>query len=147
VAKPELGTKRVCPSCSTKYYDLNRDPITCPNCGVVFEPAARQRAAAPVRAVAEPELEPDAQVEAAPGEAEEADVISLEEAEEEAVPDVGPEPDEEEDVGIPEDDAEGIEIEADIEAEDSETFLDEEEEAGDDVSGLLDVEAENEDEV
>ncbi|MGA7453741.1 MAG: TIGR02300 family protein, partial [Rhodoplanes sp.] len=29
MAKPELGTKRLCASCSAKFYDLNHDPITC----------------------------------------------------------------------------------------------------------------------
>jgi uncharacterized protein (TIGR02300 family) len=37
VAKPELGVKRLCPSCGTKYYDLNRNPIRCPKCGTAFE--------------------------------------------------------------------------------------------------------------
>ena len=33
MVKPELGTKRVCPNCGTKYYDLNHNPIVCPRCG------------------------------------------------------------------------------------------------------------------
>src|SRR5215813_14391635 len=37
VANPELGTKRLCASCGAKFYDLNKDPITCPKCGTVFE--------------------------------------------------------------------------------------------------------------
>src|SRR5262245_66619614 len=37
VAKPELGTKRICASCSAKFYDLNKDPIGCPKCGAVYE--------------------------------------------------------------------------------------------------------------
>jgi predicted RNA-binding Zn-ribbon protein involved in translation (DUF1610 family) len=37
VAKPELGTKRLCGSCGAKFYDLNKDPIHCPKCGTVFE--------------------------------------------------------------------------------------------------------------
>src|SRR5690242_3681986 len=40
VAKPELGTKRLCAGCGAKYYDLNKDPITCPKCGTVYEVAA-----------------------------------------------------------------------------------------------------------
>ena len=42
MTKPELGTKRVCGSCTSKFYDLNKDPIVCPTCGTVFalpEPA------------------------------------------------------------------------------------------------------------
>ena len=39
VAKPELGTKRLCASCGAKFYDLNHDTITCPKCGAVHEVA------------------------------------------------------------------------------------------------------------
>jgi uncharacterized protein (TIGR02300 family) len=28
-----LGNRRVCSSCDTKYYDLNRSDPTCPRCG------------------------------------------------------------------------------------------------------------------
>lgn len=38
MAKPELGTKRLCPNCGAKYYDLNRNPILCPRCGSPFDP-------------------------------------------------------------------------------------------------------------
>ena len=37
MARPELGEKRRCLSCETKYYDLGKDPIVCPKCGAVFE--------------------------------------------------------------------------------------------------------------
>jgi uncharacterized protein (TIGR02300 family) len=33
VAKPELGTKRVCPVTGRKFYDLNKDPIVSPYTG------------------------------------------------------------------------------------------------------------------
>jgi uncharacterized protein (TIGR02300 family) len=33
MAKPELGTKRVCVSCSTRFYDLTKAPAVCPKCG------------------------------------------------------------------------------------------------------------------
>lgn len=35
------GTKRLCQSepCGLPFYDLNRDPIECPNCGEGFVPA------------------------------------------------------------------------------------------------------------
>ena len=36
VAKPELGTKRLCGSCGAKFYDLSKDPIICPKCGTTF---------------------------------------------------------------------------------------------------------------
>lgn len=31
--KDEWGVKRVCPACATRFYDLRRDPMTCPSCG------------------------------------------------------------------------------------------------------------------
>lgn len=34
--KDEWGVKRVCPHCSTRFYDLRHDPMTCPNCGSTF---------------------------------------------------------------------------------------------------------------
>jgi DNA-directed RNA polymerase subunit RPC12/RpoP len=51
VAKPELGTKRLCASCGTKFYDLDKDPIHCPKCEAVYEIVAATR---PVRPQAAP---------------------------------------------------------------------------------------------
>jgi uncharacterized protein (TIGR02300 family) len=34
--KDEWGLKRVCPSCATRFFDLQRDPMTCPSCGATF---------------------------------------------------------------------------------------------------------------
>jgi uncharacterized protein (TIGR02300 family) len=37
--KPEWGTKRSCPKCGTRFYDLGKeDPIACIACGVTFNP-------------------------------------------------------------------------------------------------------------
>ena len=34
MVKPEWGTKRTCPKCSTRFYDLgNEDPVHCVECG------------------------------------------------------------------------------------------------------------------
>ena len=38
MSKPEWGIKRVCPSCSLKYYDFNKNPIICPKCEFEFDP-------------------------------------------------------------------------------------------------------------
>ena len=38
MSKPEWGIKRVCPSCSIKYYDFNKNPIICPKCEFEFDP-------------------------------------------------------------------------------------------------------------
>ena len=34
--KEEWGTKRLCPHCGTRFYDLQKDPMTCPACGAEF---------------------------------------------------------------------------------------------------------------
>lgn len=36
MAKPEWGVKRLCPNCSTRFYDLLQAPIVCPACGTSF---------------------------------------------------------------------------------------------------------------
>ncbi len=39
MVKAEWGTKRSCPKCGTRFYDLGKDdPVTCINCGVNWEP-------------------------------------------------------------------------------------------------------------
>ena len=38
--KIEWGLKRTCQSCTTRFYDLGRDPIICPKCGAEFDPEA-----------------------------------------------------------------------------------------------------------
>ncbi|WP_316858738.1 TIGR02300 family protein [uncultured Cohaesibacter sp.] len=83
MARPELGTKRVCAECGAKYYDLNRDPITCPKCGSIFEIA--KPAAIEVADVDEPEEEAAASVSSTE---ENADVISLEDADAEQASDI-----------------------------------------------------------
>lgn len=40
MAKPEWGVKRICPSCSQRYYDMQKNPPTCPSCGTIFDPEA-----------------------------------------------------------------------------------------------------------
>jgi uncharacterized protein (TIGR02300 family) len=59
MVKPEWGTKRTCPKCSTRFYDLGtEDPVHCINCGTDFmpepvlkskQPMAFEAAAAPVQ--------------------------------------------------------------------------------------------------
>ena len=39
MVKPEWGTKRTCPKCSTRFYDLgSEDPVHCISCGTDFIP-------------------------------------------------------------------------------------------------------------
>jgi uncharacterized protein (TIGR02300 family) len=111
VAKLDLGTKRVCPNCGTKYYDLNKDPIVCPKCGTHFEAPARSRSAPAV--LVEEAVKP---LEEAPADVE---FISLEEADEEAG-------------GAAED-----EEEVEIAGQGEDPFLEDEDEEGDDVTSII----------
>jgi uncharacterized protein (TIGR02300 family) len=39
MVKPEWGTKRACPKCGTRFYDLTKDePVTCISCGFSWDP-------------------------------------------------------------------------------------------------------------
>ena len=39
MAKPEWGTKRSCPKCGERFYDLGNDePVTCIECGEEWSP-------------------------------------------------------------------------------------------------------------
>jgi uncharacterized protein (TIGR02300 family) len=91
VAKPEWGTKRICPSCGTRYYDLLREQVVCPKCSTPYDPEAflKSRRARPAPPV-EKELEPTGADELDTGlESEETEItedeeaVPLEEAEEE----------------------------------------------------------------
>jgi uncharacterized protein (TIGR02300 family) len=51
--KADLGTKRVCPSCNARFYDLQKRPIECPKCQFSFDPEALYKQ----RRVRQPEQE------------------------------------------------------------------------------------------
>ena len=39
MVKAEWGTKRACPKCGTRFYDLTKDePVTCISCSYAWEP-------------------------------------------------------------------------------------------------------------
>lgn len=39
MVKPEWGTKRTCPKCGTRFYDLEKDnPVVCIECNAAWEP-------------------------------------------------------------------------------------------------------------
>src|SRR5207302_2280884 len=76
VAKAEWGSKRICPSCGARYYDLMKPlgEIACPKCGTQFDPEAFLKTRrARVAAVPEKEVEPIV--------AEEAEIEAVEEVE------------------------------------------------------------------
>jgi uncharacterized protein (TIGR02300 family) len=131
VAKPELGTKRVCPDTGRKFYDLNKTPVISPYTGKIVPiapvPRARAEQAAPVAPV---RPVPAEEVEIAAPETADAEFVSLEDADaeaqgkkkaaEEAVPDVG----------------EDEEVEMDESLDDA-AFIEEEEEGDADVSDII----------
>ena len=134
MAKPDLGTKRVCQSCGAKFYDLSKDPITCPKCGAVYEivvpvtRGGRPAAAAAVAAAAASKVVVD-DVEAS---ADGAEVISLEDAEAEAtgkkVKGAG-------DPELETDD--DVEVEGTDDEEDNTFLVTDDEEEGGDVSDII----------
>ena len=107
MANPEWGTKRICQSCSAKFYDLNRDPIVCPKCQTEFDPEAflKTRRSRPVSTA-----EKDTEV--APGVALDAEAEDVEVAEGEDA--AATEGDEEEDEDMIEDASELGEDEDDL---------------------------------
>lgn len=104
MAKPELGTKRLCVNCATRFYDLGRVPAICPKCETeqpIEQPRARRASGGnpvedkrPKKVVP---VEAEAEAEAPEDEAEEDvldDAADLEEEDDaEAISDVEVEPD------------------------------------------------------
>jgi uncharacterized protein (TIGR02300 family) len=114
--KQARGTKRTCQSneCGARFYDLGRNPITCPICGSIYELASSPLALA------------------ASGEEKSARRGRKSDYAEKAPVDKSAEGDGEEALAEIEDDS-GEEVAGD----DDETFLEEEEEEGGDVSNII----------
>ena len=144
MAKPELGTKRLCGSCGAKFYDLSKDPIVCPKCGTVFEvvvPVARGRAAeaaalaaagAAAAAAAAAAKTKEAEVEVP--ETADVELVSLEDADAEA--------------SGKKVEGDAVEGDDDIEVEETEEapFIEEQEEGDDDVTDIVGEGREDEEE-
>jgi uncharacterized protein (TIGR02300 family) len=127
VAKPELGTKRLCNSCGVKFYDLNKDPIVCPKCATVMQVAAVARARPDTAAMRSPATAPEEE-EVVP-ETTDAEFVSLEDADAEAA---GKKPAEGEAIEGAEDD-----VEIEDEGMDDATFIEEQEEEDEDVTDII----------
>jgi uncharacterized protein (TIGR02300 family) len=138
VAKPELGTKRICPDTGRKFYDLNKDPVVSPYTGKIVpvempvsraraETAAAARAAAPVEEAPAPE-------------AAEAEFVSLEEADAEAAGATAKKPVEPAEAEIEDED-----VEMDESLDDA-AFIEEQEEEDADVTDIIGGDIENEEE-
>lgn len=120
MAKPELGTKRICPETGRKFYDLNRDPIVSPYTGQsyprsYFDSGNDNAVADEEEDVAEKELD---------SEEDGAEVISLEDADDEAKAGGSNIDEDDDDVDLGDDD---------------DTFLEDEEEEDDDVGAIIGV--------
>jgi len=125
VAKPELGTKRLCGSCGAKFYDLNKDPIVCPKCHTPMAVAALTSRSRPEPAAA-PRPMAARQEEAVVPETQDAEFVSLEDADAEAQGKKGAEA------------AEGAEDDIEIdESMDDAALIEEQEETDDDVTDII----------
>jgi uncharacterized protein (TIGR02300 family) len=129
VTKPELGTKRIDPETGRKFYDLNKDPIVSPYTGKSYPRSYFDTGS-------EDGIDEEDEVEENAAESEENDteIVSLEEADEEA--------------SGTSDDIPDIDDDADVDLgdDDENSFLEDEEEEDDDVSGIIGV-GDDEDEV
>ena len=112
MATADPGTKRLCPNCGAKYYDLGEVPVICRRCGTPCEVVRSRHAPAPVKEKEDEVVETEV--------AETAEFVSLEEADEEAA-------------GAVVEDEEEIEIADD----EKDTFLEEEDEEGEDVADII----------
>lgn len=122
--KAARGTKRVCPSCGSKFYDLNRDPASCPICGAEYrggEPA-RKATLAPSQ---EEEAEDDVILSNVGG-VEFVALDEIAESEEDGIPGLGSE------------DLVPLEEEGDLKgAASDEAFLENEDDAESDIGGFI----------
>ena len=149
MAKPELGTKRLCGSCGAKFYDLSKDPIVCPKCGTVFEvvapvaprgrageaaAAAAAAATAAAAAAAAAARAPAKEAEVEVPEPQDVELVSLEDADAEAQG--------------KKTETEAVDGEDDIEIEETEEapFIEEQEEGDDDVTDIIGEGREDEEE-
>ena len=120
--KTDRGTKRTCQNveCASRFYDLNRDPITCPICKTVYvidlRPAVQEIARATPKPVKKPALIPD-----------------------EIKPDAAPEVESEEALVAESEDEATV-------TSDDETFLEEVDEDSPDVTGIIDAPIEDKEE-
>jgi len=129
VAKAELGTKRVDPDTGRKFYDLNRDPIVSPYTGKSYPRSFFEETK--VSALMEKEEEEDvAEVDT---ENTEIELVSLEDADDEAagatedLPDLG------------DDDVE-------LDDDDDDTFLEaDEDDEDDDMTSIISVNSDEDD--
>lgn len=127
MAKPELGTKRVCPDTGRKFYDMGKSPVISPYTGkvvpIVLPPQSRSRPEAAAARAA-----PVAAAEVIVPETADAEFVSLEDAENEQQGKTKKKGE----IGA---DEEGIE--ADDESLDDAAFIEEQEDGDPDVTDII----------
>ena len=132
MAKPELGTKRVCPETGRKFYDLNKDPIVSPYTGKQY-PISFFEESAKV-AIIEKVKEEEEEVAEIDGDSADVEIVSLEEADEDATS-----------TGKS-DDLPDIDDDVEIDDDDDDTFLaDDDDDDDDDVSDIIGVNDDDDD--
>ncbi|MFC5386674.1 TIGR02300 family protein [Aquamicrobium segne] len=128
MAKPELGTKRIDPETGQKFYDLNKDPIISPYTGKSYPLSYFEESKSSISIeedeVDEKELDSDD---------EGAELVSLEEADGDSKDDDLPDLGDDDDVDLGDDD--------------DDTFLADDEEEDDDVSDMISVGGDEEDDI
>jgi uncharacterized protein (TIGR02300 family) len=123
VAKPDIGTKRICPDTGRKFYDLNKDPIVSPYTGKSYPLNYFQ-------SVSSKPIDDEEEIEEKEVETEEdsgPEIVALEDADD----------DDGDDDKIP-----GIEDEEDVDLgddDDDDTFLADDDDDDDDVSDIIGV--------
>lgn len=134
MAKPELGTKRICPDTGRKFYDLNKTPVISPYTGKVVPIAV-----APVRG-ARPDTAKSVadEAETLVPETADAEFVSLEDAEAEQQ---GKKKPATAGASVEDDD-----VEMDDESLDDAAFIEEEEEGDADVTDIIGESIEKEEE-
>jgi uncharacterized protein (TIGR02300 family) len=146
VARSELGTKRIDPETGKKFYDLGKDPIVSPYTGksyplsffAVEAPALKEMARAKVVEVADEEEEEVEVEEEEELVADDAELVALEDADEDPAAPRAKEAVVTPDVDGPGDDDLVEDIEIEDEEDEDETFLaEEEDEEEDDVAGYI----------
>ena len=124
----ELGTKRTCPNCAARFYDLLKEPITCPKCDTSFIAQSILPSKSDYPGVIPQAPKPRVVEETDDAESGDVELISLEDVEEDGK-------DDDETAGI-----EDVDLGEDAEtADDTEddTFLVVEEEEGGNMSDLI----------
>ena len=123
MAKAELGTKRTDPDTGKKFYDLNRDPVVSPYTGKSWPLSFFAENSAAIKMEEAAEDEDD--IKEVDSESQEAEVVSLEDADGDNngddIPDMGDDDD------------------VDMGDDDDDTFLEQEDEDDDDMTGIIGV--------